>query len=78
MATTTSTGAAATVAELLERSRYEVIPLAGVEEKVLEHVPHDVTITVTASPVKGIEPTLELARASPRRAIRSCRTSRRG
>ena len=38
-----------------------MIPLAGVEEKVLEHVPHDVTITVTASPVKGIEPTLELS-----------------
>ena len=61
MATTTSTRAEATVAGLLERSRYEVIPLAGVEEKVLEHVPHDVTITVTASPVKGIEPTLELS-----------------
>jgi methylenetetrahydrofolate reductase (NADPH) len=51
----------ATVAELLGRSRYEVIPLAGAEEQVLEHVPHDVTLTVTASPVKGLEPTLELA-----------------
>jgi methylenetetrahydrofolate reductase (NADPH) len=48
------------VAELLRRSRYEVIPLAGIEEQVLEHVPRDVTLTVTASPVKGLEPTLEL------------------
>ena len=58
-----------------------MIPLAGVEEKVLEHVPHDVTITVTASPVKGLEPTLELStrlaeegypgRAAPLGAARS-------
>jgi len=59
-APTASTRTASTLAHLLERSRYEVIPLAGVEEKVLEHVPHDVTITVTASPIKGLEPTLEL------------------
>ena len=53
--------AGATVAELIERSRYEVIPLKDVEEKVLEHVPKDVTLTVTVSPVKGLEPSLELA-----------------
>jgi len=29
----------ATVAELLRRSRYEVIPLAGAEEQVLEYDP---------------------------------------
>jgi methylenetetrahydrofolate reductase (NADPH) len=51
----------ASVAELLRSSRYEVIPLAGAEEQVLEHVPHDVTLTVTASPVKGLDHTLELA-----------------
>jgi len=61
MATTTSTHAGPDLARLLEQSRYEVIPLPGVEEKVLEHVPRDVTITVTASPIKGLEPTLELA-----------------
>jgi methylenetetrahydrofolate reductase (NADPH) len=55
-----STRTDSALAHLLERSRYEVIPLAGVEEKVLEHVPQDVTITVTASPLKGLEPTLEL------------------
>lgn len=48
------------LAELLEASRYEVIPLDGVEEKVLAHVPRDVTVTVTASPRKGLDPTLDL------------------
>ena len=57
----------ATVAELLRRSRYEVIPLAGAEEQVLEHVPRDVTLTVTASPVKGLEPHPR-ARGQARRA----------
>ena len=50
-----------TLAELIGRSRYEVIPLAGAEEQVLEHVPRDVTLTVTVSPVKGLDHTLELA-----------------
>jgi methylenetetrahydrofolate reductase (NADH) len=49
------------VAELLRRSRYEVIPLDGIEGEVLEHVPRDVTLTLTASPTKGLEPTLVLA-----------------
>ena len=50
-----------TQAELLRGPRYEVIPLAGVEEAVLEHVPREITVTVTASPTKGLEPTVELA-----------------
>jgi methylenetetrahydrofolate reductase (NADPH) len=37
-----------------------VIPLAGAEEAVLEHVPSEVKVTVTTSPRKGLEPTLEL------------------
>ena len=48
------------LAKLLRRPRYEVIPLAGVEEAVLEHVPPEVTITVTTSPRKGLDPTLDL------------------
>ena len=48
------------LAELLRSPRYEVIPLPGVEEAVLEHVPREVTVTVTASPTKGVEPTVEL------------------
>lgn len=57
---TASTRPATTLTELLAASRYEVIPLAGVEEQVLEHVPRDVTLTVTASPTKGLDHTLEL------------------
>jgi len=48
------------VTELLERPRYEVIPLDGTEDEVLEHVPREVTVTVTASPTRGLEPTLRL------------------
>jgi methylenetetrahydrofolate reductase (NADPH) len=47
--------------EALRRPRYEVIPLPGIEDQVLEHVPKHVKLTVTASPKKGIGPTLELA-----------------
>jgi methylenetetrahydrofolate reductase (NADPH) len=45
---------------LLERVRYEVLPARATEDKVLAHVPRDVVVTVTASPVKGLEPTLDL------------------
>ncbi|MEV6737986.1 5,10-methylenetetrahydrofolate reductase [Streptomyces sp. NPDC051104] len=45
---------------LLGRVRYEVLPAKATEEKVLAHVPPDVVVTVTASPVKGLEPTLAL------------------
>jgi methylenetetrahydrofolate reductase (NADPH) len=37
-----------------------VIPLGGAEEAVLEHLPTEVKVTVTTSPRKGLEPTLEL------------------
>ncbi|MFF3337053.1 5,10-methylenetetrahydrofolate reductase [Streptomyces sp. NPDC002888] len=46
---------------LLDSVRYEVLPARTTEEKVLAHVPRDVVVTVTASPVKGLEPTLDLA-----------------
>jgi len=47
--------------EALQTPRYEVIPLPGIEEKVVEHVPRHLKVTVTASPKKGIDPTLGLA-----------------
>lgn len=50
-----------TLAEALRRPRYEVIPLAGAEESVVEHVPKEIEVTVTASPARGIEATLDLA-----------------
>lgn len=46
---------------LLDSVRYEVLPARATEDKVLAHVPYDVVVTVTASPVKGLEPTLDLA-----------------
>jgi methylenetetrahydrofolate reductase (NADPH) len=57
----TGVSPAARVAELLRRSRYEILPLDGVEEQVLAAVPRDVTLTVTVSPTRGLGPTLELA-----------------
>jgi methylenetetrahydrofolate reductase (NADPH) len=52
---------AVTMTRLLEHARYEVLPTASTEDKLLEHVSRDRTITVTASPSKGLEATLDLA-----------------
>jgi methylenetetrahydrofolate reductase (NADPH) len=49
-----------TTVRLLQHTRYEVLPTATIEDKLLEHVPVGRTITVTASPSKGLEPTLDL------------------
>ena len=49
------------LADMLTSARYEVLPTPSIEEKVLEHLPLDRTVTVTASPAKGIEATLSLA-----------------
>lgn len=46
---------------LLDRPRFEVIPGKGTEQAVLDWVPAGHTVTVTASPVRGLEPTLDLA-----------------
>jgi methylenetetrahydrofolate reductase (NADPH) len=45
----------------LSRPRFEVIPAKGTERAVAEWIPAGMTVTVTASPVKGLEPTIELA-----------------
>jgi methylenetetrahydrofolate reductase (NADPH) len=49
------------IAPLLRSARYEVIPTPGVEAGILDAVPRSVTITVTASPVKGLDATLDLS-----------------
>ena len=49
------------IQRLLEHARYEVLPTATTEEKVLASVPKDVAVTVTASASKGLEATLTLA-----------------
>ena len=52
---------AMTLTRLLQNARYEVLPTASAEAKVLEHLPRDRSITVTASPSKGLEATFDLA-----------------
>lgn len=46
---------------LLEHSRYEVLPTPSIEDKILASVPHGHTLTITASPSKGLDSTLDLA-----------------
>lgn len=48
------------LADMLTSARYEVLPAGSIEGKVLAHVPLETTVTVTASPAKGIEATLAL------------------
>jgi methylenetetrahydrofolate reductase (NADH) len=50
-----------TVAQLLHNPRFEVLPLDGIEEQVREHLSTDTKVTVTASPRKGLEATLDLS-----------------
>ncbi|HEX6932307.1 MAG TPA: methylenetetrahydrofolate reductase [Streptosporangiaceae bacterium] len=45
---------------LLASTRYEIFPTASAEAAVLEAVPRDVVVTVTASPTKGLDPTLAM------------------
>lgn len=49
------------VADFLRHSRFEILPLDGIEDEVLSHIGTDVTVTVTASPRKGLDPTLDLS-----------------
>ncbi len=53
--------AASAVAELLRSSRFEILPLDGIEEQVRAHLSTDTKVTVTASPRKGLEATLALS-----------------
>jgi methylenetetrahydrofolate reductase (NADPH) len=46
---------------LLDHPRYEVLPVEGIEDQVLAHVPRDVKVTITASPARGLDATLALA-----------------
>jgi methylenetetrahydrofolate reductase (NADPH) len=48
------------LADMMTSARFEVLPTGTIEEKVLEHLPAGRTVTVTASPAKGIEATLAL------------------
>jgi methylenetetrahydrofolate reductase (NADPH) len=50
-----------TLAQLLHNPRFEVLPLDGIEEQIREHLSTDTKVTVTASPRKGLEATLDLS-----------------
>lgn len=47
-------------AELLRAARYEVLPLDGIVDEVCAHLPRGSRVTVTASPTKGLPPTLDV------------------
>lgn len=49
------------LARALRDVSYEVLPFLGTEDAVLEHVPCDVRLTVTATESKGLARTVELA-----------------
>lgn len=49
------------LADSLERTRFELIPMKGVEGQ-LDHLPPSAVVTVTSSPSRGVDATLELAR----------------
>jgi methylenetetrahydrofolate reductase (NADPH) len=51
----------ASLIRYLRAPRYEVLPTEDVEGLVTTHVPQEVTITITASPRRGMEATIDLA-----------------
>ena len=53
--------AAAALADLLERPRFEVLPTPGAAATVAAHVPTGRQMTVTASPGRGLEATVDVA-----------------
>lgn len=59
-----------TLEAALRQARYEVLPLDGTAAQVLEHVPKDVSVTVTASPRRGLDATLALSETLARDGYR--------
>ncbi len=55
---------------LLRSPRYEVFPAKGAEQAVVDWVPAGMTVTVTASPVKGLDATIELTEQLTARGYR--------
>jgi methylenetetrahydrofolate reductase (NADPH) len=64
------TRSALPLAAALEHPRYEVLPLDGIADKVVAHVPRDIKVTVTASPTRGLDATLALAETLSRAGYR--------
>jgi methylenetetrahydrofolate reductase (NADPH) len=75
---TTSSDAAAwdpstalVVADLLRRPRYEVLALPGTADEVAQHLPHEVTVTVTVGARHGLEATIALSEELARDGYRT-------
>lgn len=49
------------LAHLLENISYEVMPFKSVRDKVLDHVPKDIPLNVTATGNKGLKPTVDIS-----------------
>ena len=56
-----------TLAVHLSRPRYEVVPAPGIEDEVAAYVPDGLKVTVTASPRRGLDATLDVAEELARR-----------
>ncbi len=54
-------GGTSALASFLRHPRYEILPTEGVLDQVVAHVPREVTLTVTASPRRGLPATVQLA-----------------
>ncbi len=59
-----------TLAAFLRSPRFEILPTDGVEALVTAHVAPEVTITVTASPRRGMDATLHVASTLARQGYR--------
>ena len=55
---------------LLRSPRYEVIPAKSTEQAVVDWVPAGMTVAITASPVKGLDATIELTERLAARGYR--------
>ncbi|WP_232665853.1 methylenetetrahydrofolate reductase [Pseudonocardia sp. TRM90224] len=63
--------ARAALAGALADVSYEVLPMARTEDKVLDHVPATVPLTVTTTEARGLRPTVDLAVALTGRGYRA-------
>jgi methylenetetrahydrofolate reductase (NADH) len=59
------------LADFLRAPRYEVLPTGDALDLVVAHVPKDITVTVTASPRRGMPATVHLAVALAKRGYRA-------
>jgi methylenetetrahydrofolate reductase (NADH) len=50
----------AALIEALHRPRYEILPLDGIADEVVAHVPREIRLTVTASARRGLDASLAL------------------